>query len=210
MKAQGVGCKCGWPLDSCNEKFSNGRCGKDEHESSYATPTPEVPEERWKIKHHDPENPESIEVVPLSTLTALREELAEAKRERDEARREWNGLQVKYLAENKTEEKNWDRLYAELQAAEAQRDTLAAAIERLKNLLTPVAKQPCREFPKERQPHPRWNCWLVVAEVKGNAEDYKDEYVSRVLDPAWPCASCHAREALSPPSEPEPEQEASE
>lgn len=25
---RGVGCKCGWPLDSCNPDFSDGRCGR--------------------------------------------------------------------------------------------------------------------------------------------------------------------------------------
>lgn len=30
-EADGVGCKCGWPLDPCNAQFSDGRCGKAEH-----------------------------------------------------------------------------------------------------------------------------------------------------------------------------------
>lgn len=34
--ADGVGCKCGWPLDSCNPDFSDGKCGLEEHEGRYA------------------------------------------------------------------------------------------------------------------------------------------------------------------------------
>ena len=74
--------------------------------------------------------------------------------------------------------------------AEAAEERLARAEEALERFKT----KPCAKFPKERQPHSRWDCQAIRADHRENADDYTAESNAEAEQL---CNSCAARDALS-------------